>query len=146
MNKLFRRMFPSKEMRAYIKMHRRHRKELIKHAKEIGEWDWCWLHESVMMQIRHMYEYYTENNNVWQTEESRDKIIAQLKHVLDLNDEIDHVGNEDLGSKSVITDTGIECTVPDDFRERYMARENKIQNLYEELYHSIGRDIRWWWD
>ena len=87
MKKLFRRLFPNKEMRAYRKMHRRHRKELIKHAKETGEWDWYWLHGSILMQIRHMHEYYSAGNNVWQTDETRLPIIEQLKRVLDLDDE-----------------------------------------------------------
>ena len=34
MKKLFRKLFPSKEMRAYNKMRRRQRKQLIEHAKK----------------------------------------------------------------------------------------------------------------
>ena len=87
MKKIFRKLFPSKEMRAYNKMYRRHRKELVKHAKETREWDYCWLYDGTIMQIRHMYEYYTASNNVWQSDESLNEIIEQLKHVLDLSDE-----------------------------------------------------------
>ena len=64
MKKLFRKFFPNKEQRAFNKMHRRHRKELVKHAKKTCEWDWGWLHDSVIMQIRHIHEYYSEGNNV----------------------------------------------------------------------------------
>ena len=59
MNKLFRRLFPSKELREFRKMHRRHRKELVALAKDTYEFDWGWLHDSILMQIRHMYEYYS---------------------------------------------------------------------------------------
>lgn len=126
MNRFFRRLFPDKERRAYNRMYRRHRKELVKHAKKTGEWDWCWLHESVIMQIRHMYEYYSEGNNVWQVDESRLQIVEQLKHVLDLDAEIDRVSN--------------------DLSEDFKKREEREQGLYEELYSSIGENIRWWWD
>ena len=126
MNRFFRRLFPDKERRAYNRMYRRHRKELVKHAKKTGEWDWCWLHNSVIMQIRHMYEYYSEGNNVWQVDESRLQIVEQLKHVLDLDAEIDMVSN--------------------DLSEDFKKREEREQGLYEELYSSIGKNIRWWWD
>lgn len=126
MNRFFRRLFPDKERRAYNRMYRRHRKELVKHAKKTGEWDWCWLHQSVIMQIRHMYEYYSEGNNVWQVDESRLQIVEQLKHVLDLDAEIDRVSN--------------------DLIEDFKKREEREQGLYEELYSSIGKNIRWWWD
>ena len=146
MNKIFRKLFPSKEMRAYLKMYRRHRKELIKHAKETGEWDWYWLHESVIMQIRHMYEYYTEGNNIWQADEKRFMVIEQLKHILDLNAEIDQMEFDDNGVEYV-HENGV-CTVifPDDFHERCEKHEEKEQLLYEELYSLIGKYLRWWWD
>lgn len=127
MKKLFRRLFPSKEMRAYRKMRKRQRKELLKLAKETGVWDWSWLHEMIIMQIRHMHEYYTENNNVWQTDETRLPIIEQLKHVLDLDAEIDNMNKD-------------SCVVD------YNEWAKKEQNLYEELYSSIGKNLRWWWD
>jgi hypothetical protein len=127
MKKLFRRLFPSKEMRAYRKMRKRQRKELLKLAKETGVWDWSWLHDMVIMQVRHMYEYYTENNNVWQSDETRLPIIEQLKHVLDLNSEIDNL-SEDIG----IID--------------YKEFDKKERELYEELYSYIGKYLQWWWD
>ena len=126
MKKLFRRLFPSKEMRAYRKMHRKHRKELVKNAKETRDWDYCWLYDSTIMQIRHMYEYYTAGNNVCQSEESLNTILEQLKHVLDLNDEMEHL----WGGKYL------------DFEGR-LKRE---QELYEEIYSYIGSHLQWWWD
>ena len=128
MKKLFRKLFPNKEMRAYCKMHRRHRRELIKHAKATYEWGWDWLHDSVIMQIRHMYEYYIADNNVCQTDDRRFMIIEQLKRVLDLNEAIDQIQYDDH------------------WWERAEELENREQKLYEELYSSIGRDLRWWWD
>ena len=125
MKKFLRRLFPSPEMRAFHKMRRRHRKELLALAKETGEWDYGWLHEMVMVQIRHMHEYYSAGNNVWQSDETRQPIIEELKYILDLDDKLDRTYDED-------TD--------------YVTVEKKRQKLYEELYTSIGKNLRNWWD
>lgn len=124
MKNLWRRIFPSKEMRRYRKMHSRHHKELVKLAKETAEYDWCWLHEMVVMQVKHMHEYYSAGDNVYQVDESRLEIIEQLQHVLDLNAEIDYLDNNVWTLESV----------------------DKINELYEELYGSIGKNIQCWWD
>ena len=146
MKKLFRRLFPDKEMRAFRKMHRRHRKELVKHAKETGEWDWFWLHESIIMQIRHMYEYYSEGNNVWQADESRLKIVEQLKRVLDAEAEIDRMQDDKNGVEFVCEGDKVRAVYPDDYTERVQKWEERQQGLYEEIYGIIGKYMRWWWD
>lgn len=146
MKKLFRRLFPNKEQRVFNKMHRRHRKELVKHAKQTREWDWGWLYDSVIMQIRHMHEYYTAGNNVWQDDERRFTLIEQLKHILDLNEEINWMEDYDLGCEYVHKDGVVTAIIPDDFRERVEKHEKRTQELYEELYNSIGKNLRWWWD
>lgn len=128
MKKLFRKLFPSKEMRAYRKMYRRHRRELIKHAKETREWDWGWLHDSVIMQIRHMHEYYTERNNVFQSDESLVSLINSLKYVLNLNDEIDHLWDDYTSDEFCI------------------EKINEEMALYKEIYMHISNNLLTWWD
>lgn len=146
MKKLFKRLFPSKEMRAYRKMYRRHRKELVKHAKETREWDWFWLHDSIIMQIRHMHEYYTERNNVWQDDETRLPIIEQLKHILDLEEEIARMQDEDFGVEYIHKNGVCTAVYPDDYKERMQKWSDREQELYHEIYNSIGKNLRWWWD
>lgn len=121
-----RRLFPSKQVRAYRKMHRRHRRELVKLAKEVREWDYGWLDELVRTKVRHMYEYFSEGNNVWQTDDTRLPIVEQLRHVLDLYDELDNLWDG----------------IPNDIVDIY-SREDE---LYEEIYSYIGCHIREWWD
>lgn len=147
MNKLFRKIFPDKEYREFRKMHRRHRKELVKLAKETGEWDWSWLHEMVIMQIKHMHEYYSNGNNVWQTDETRLPIIKELKYVLDLQDELERLEDDHCGLELVYEgDRLVGHTVPDDFLEKYNKKEAREQELYEEIYSSIGKNLQGWWD
>ena len=128
MKKLFKRLFPSKEMRAYRKMYHRHRKELVQLAKQDRDFDWGWLYEFTIMKIKHMYEYFSEGNNVCQSEESLNEILSQLKHVLNLNEELDSLWNTDGDTKG------------------YLEKQKREQELYEEIYSYIGKYIQWWWD
>ena len=146
MNKLFKKLFPNKEMRAYRKMYRRHRKELIKHAKETREWDWGWLHDSIIMQIRHMHEYYSDGNNVWQDDETKLSIIEQLKYILDLEAEIDRMQDDNYGVEYVHDGDKRTAIYPDDYKERVEQWTKKEQELYEDIYNSIGKNLRLWWD
>lgn len=125
MKKLFRRLFPSKEMRAYRKMVKRHRKELIKFDKESADWDHCYLHEYVVMKLKHMYEYYSSGNNVWlwQTDETGNIVRETLKHAIDLADAIENCWDDDI--------------------KNGWDRETE---LYKEFYSYIGEYIQWWWD
>lgn len=144
MKKLFIKLFPSKEMRAYRKMCRRHRKELVRHAKETREWDWGWLHDSVIMQIRHMYEYYTARNNVWQSDESLISLINSLKYVLDLNDKIDHLWDDHTSGHVVNEDGSISATR--ESAESFIKKSNEEMELYKGIYMHISDNLMTWWD
>ena len=122
-------MKKSKEIREYRKMHRKHRKELIKLTKETREWDFGWLHYMVIMQIRHMYEYYSAGNNVYQSEETLNKVLESLKHTLDLQDELDTLWDKER-----------------DDLTNYEDLNKRESELYAEIYTYIGQNIQWWWD
>ena len=119
-----------KEKRAYRKMRRRHKKELIKLVKADRPWDTCYLHNLVITKIKHMYEYYSAGNNVWQTDETRIPICVQLNHILQLQDELDHLYDRD-GKFSVEEVTNI------------WERESE---LYKSIYTFIGEHMEEWWD
>ena len=123
MHRLFNRLFPSKDMRAYRKEHRKRRKELVKLAKNTYAFDYGYFHRMVIMQIIHILEYYSDGHNVLQTDETRLCIVKQLQHILDIESEI-NILEEDSSSEA----------------------ENKISELYVELYKSIGENLRNWWD
>lgn len=144
MKKLFRKIFPSREMRAYRKMYRRHRRELIKLSKKDRDWDYGWLDEFVLTKIKHMYEYFSERNNVWQSDEPLNEILEQLKHVLDLYEEMDGLW-DNYESNRIENEDG-SVTVTDDGAKKYLAIKNREQALFEEIYSYIGRFIQYWWD
>ena len=148
MNKLFNKLFPSKEMREYRKMRRRHRKELVKLAKEVRPFDWSWLHDMTLLQIQQMFEYYVDGNNVWQIDESRFEIIGQLKEVLDTQEEIERNYKDDCGLEFVYDEDGeIEKIIqPDDYSERVTSNYDAEIYLYEKFYTLIGKNILGWWD
>jgi hypothetical protein len=138
----------SKEMREYKKMYRRHRKKMIKLAKEDRDWDWIYLHNLVIAKIQHMYEYYTSRNNVWQTDETLVPIIESLKHVLDLQDELDNLFEKEIdGIKH--ERVSANTTVVEYSEQALESLENlyrREQELYEEIYNYIGKNMRGWWD
>ena len=125
LRRLWKRLFPSKEMRAYRKMYRGHKREMIKLAKQVREWDYGWIDELVRTQIKHMYEYFSEGNNVWQTDETRLPIVEQLKHTLDLYDELDNLWVSD---------------------KDYATSLTREWELYQEIYGYVGAHLKEWWD
>ena len=133
-----------KSMRAYNKMYRRHRKELISLAKKDRDFDYGWLDEFVRTKIRHMYEYFSGRNNVCQSDESLNEILEQLKHVLDLYEEMD--GLWDNYESNLIKNADGSVTVTDDGTKKYKYIRTREQELYEEIYSYIGRFIQYWWD
>ena len=72
-----------------------------------------------------MLEYYSAGNNVWQTDDTRLLIIEQLKHILELQEELD----------------GLYDSV-DDIQDIW-KREDE---LYKEIYTYIGSCVQSWWD
>ena len=123
MIKLFKRIRNQfdKEMRAYYKMKRRHRKALIKLAKEDRDFDWEYMHILLITKIRHMYEYFSSGNNVWQTDETLLPIIEELKHVLDLQEEMD----KEVDGRFYI---------------------EKRTEQYKAMYEYVASKMLGWWD
>ena len=121
-----------KEKRAYIKMYKKHRKEMIRLAKEDRDFDWSYLHELVITKIKHMYEYYSAGNNVMQTDETRIPICVSLNHILQLQAEIDHL-YEGVDVSNLILDESL-------------ALMKKESELYKSIYKFIGEHIEEWWD
>lgn len=147
--KLFRKIrnLFNKEVRAYDKMHRKHRKELIKLAKEDAEWDWCFLHDLVLTKIRHMYEYYKAGNNVWQTDETLLPTINELEHVLDLQYELEHLhDNVPAPEMTKNEDKSLTFTWSDEAKTLSDAAYKREDEIYTEIYTYIGEHLRGWWD
>lgn len=137
----------NKETRAYLKMHRKHRKELIKLAKEDTEWDWEFLHDLVITKVRHMHEYYKAGNNVWQTDETLLPTIDELKHVLDLQDELEHLFDNKLRPEMTKNENGsLTFTWTDEAKAQSDSLYIREDEIYKEIYTYIGEHLRGWWD
>ena len=139
----------SKEMREYNKMHRKHCKELVRLAKNDFEWDWKYLHEIVITKIRHMYEYYYAGNNVCQSEESIGDVLETLRHVLDLQSELDSLWEEKHQAKSTRTEVaeGIyKVSTSDDEINQVKSLYEREEEIYKEMYAYIGEKMLLWWD
>lgn len=124
-----------KSIRAYREMYKRHRKEMIKLAKEDRDFDWAYLHDFVLTKIEHMYEYYSAGNNIFQTEETLKPILESLKHVINLQNELD-----DIWSTNTQNEDGFDAM---DKLDVLFKRQDEI---YKEMYAYIGQHLREWWD
>lgn len=137
----------SKEMREYKKMYRKHRNKMIELAKEDRDWDWEFLHNIVITKIRHMYEYFSAGNCVMECERTP-AIISELKHVLDLQEELDKlfemkvegIKYERVSANKTVVEYSEEAL--NKLEDRY----KREQELYEEIYSYIGKNMRGWWD
>jgi len=115
-----------KECIAYLRMHKRHRKALIKSAKTYADFDFGYLHEDIVLRLRHMLEFYVAGNNVWQSRESHEEIIQTLHHALEIADRIENLWQED--------------------EHIYVSNPTLEEDLYKEFYSYIGEHITEWWD
>ncbi len=139
----------SKEMREYRKMHRQHRKELIQLAKNDFEWDWEYLHNIVITKIRHMYEYYSAGNNICQSEESLNRVLYTLKHVLDLQDELDTLweeNNQCEATRETINEYTHVVRISDEDAQKIREKHEREAEIYQEIYTHIGQNLLFWWD
>ena len=125
-------MFKKNESyKRFLKMHKRHRKEQVKRAKNFHEWMWWDLHDDIIQRIEHMLEYYKAGDNVWQCEESRIKIILDLEEILNINKQIiDIEQSQDLAQTM----------------EDYQKEQSDINKLYLKMYKKIGQRIQHWFD
>lgn len=134
-------------MKEYKKMYKKHQKELIKLAKESEDWDWYYLHNLVMTKIRHMYEYYSAGNNVWQSDETLLPTIDELKHVLDLQYELEHLfDNISRPEMTKNEDNSLTFTWTDEAKSLSDAAYEREDEIYKEIYTYIGEHLREWWD
>lgn len=137
----------SKEMREYKKMHHKHQKELIQMAKDDYEWDWGFLHDLVITKIRHMYEYYSAGNNVCQSEESLQRTLDTLKHVLDLQNELDTLWDDQCeATREEIDDYIVQLTMSDEDVQKNNEKRERELEIYKEMYAYIGQWMPYWWD
>ena len=64
--------------RAYKRMRKRHRKQLIKLVKVDRPWDYEYIFILLEAKLRQMVDYFSQDYNILQTEESRNKILTGL--------------------------------------------------------------------
>lgn len=122
LKKFFKQLY-DKDYRQYLKLHRRHKKELIKLAKKSEDWDYGFLHDYIVTQLKHYLEYYESGWNVWQTDESRNSLIESLRKAVELAEQIENVYDSDS-----------------------INIWKEEARLYKEFYSYIGENIQRWWD
>lgn len=100
----------------YNKMRRKHRKELIKLAKEDQDFDYEYLHSLVVVKLKNMYEFYSQGHAEFLVESDLNQILETLEHAINIADKIDMV-----------------------------PEPTRVKELYQEFYEYIGKNIMLWW-
>ena len=100
----------------YNKMRRKHRKELIKLAKEDQDFDYEYLHNLVVVKLKNMYEFYSQGHAEFLAESDLNQILETLEHAINIADKIDMV-----------------------------PEPTRVKELYQEFYEYIGQNIMLWW-
>ena len=144
MNALFKKILPAKEDLEDVRMCRRHTRELLKLVKQNQDFSSYYLDEFVHMKIKHMYEYFSTSNDIWQTEENRVQIVEQLQHVLDLWKEMESLW-EDY-NKNIIRNEDGTIAKNKSNAMRYLEVLAREGELYKEIYSYIGEWIQFWED
>jgi hypothetical protein len=94
-----------------------------------------------------MYEYYKAGNNVFQADETLLPTIDELKHVLDLQYELEHLHDDIPPAEMIKNDDGSLTFIRDDeSAERMTAAYKRETEIYEEMYAFIGKNLQKWWD
>lgn len=144
MKKLLQKMLPAKDDVAAVRMQHRHRRELVKMSRQSYDFSSAYLDEFVHVKIKHMHEYFSTCNDIWQTEETRQQILEQLQHVLDLWKEIDTVW-ENYGN-SIIRNEDNSIAKNKRNAVLYLEALTREGELYKEIYSYIGEWIQFWED
>lgn len=100
----------------YNKIRRKHRRELVKLAKEDQDFDYEYLHDLVVVKLKHMYEFYSRGCARFSSERDLNQILETLEHAINISDKIDNV-----------------------------YEPMRIRQLYQEFYEYIGQNILLWW-
>ena len=94
-----------------------------------------------------MYEYYKAGNNVWQSDENLLSTIDQLKHVLDLQEELDNVFKDVPSPEMKVNENkSLTFTWSDEAKRLSDEAYKRHDELYEEIYSYIGKHLQEWWD
>lgn len=144
---LFYRLF-DRDYRDYRKQTRVFRRKLRKSVRKANLFDYDELHHMVEIWVNSMYEYYKRGANVWQSDEGKQAIVAELAEVKAMFDEIHQLYNDWwIKFETGETESGEErLKLSDENKAVIEAKWNREHELYHLIYAKIGEYIEGWWD
>lgn len=132
--------------RIYKKFLRKHKKELTKLNREASTqpWDWEFGLNYFVGFLKFMQDYYNQDYNIWQSEESLKEVQDTLKSTLDAyTDWINYTTPESEKNIYTSEDGGRVVEIPkkviDEYNKEYIRRRDKFFKL-------LGKNIEKWWD
>lgn len=141
-------------MRRYKKLVRKHRRKLIKLAKETSPWDYGFGLDYFILFLEFMRDYYEIGVNVddfWEGDGDRIKTIQKALDEYDkylvkydkFNSTLIKDGTVELAGK---TFTGITTLKVEYDEEDYREYELKKEKHWKKFWSLVSKHIRSWWD
>lgn len=136
MKKLFQKFSILKKELAYLKMQQRQKRELRQLIKyTFYDFSPIYFNELVFIKIKHIYEYFSLNYNIWYSEEVKAKLLEQLQHILNLIKQVDDLWAS--YKQNEVEDNYVNA-------KKYLNLLSKEGELYKEIYISIGKLVQFW--
>lgn len=142
----------SKEYKRFLKAEKRYKKALIKYIKkEENSFDSYQIPVILMMMLKRRLEYYTQGDNVWQSEDSQKLVIQSLekavslgKYAMDENnfrfeDEKEYLKKKEHGPLK------FQDYPYHTLEEKYEMLE-KERTAYKQWFVYIAEHLNEWWD
>lgn len=142
----------SKEFKRFWKAEKKYKKALIKYIKkEESSYDSYQFPAIIMMMLKRRLEYYTQGDNVWQSEDSQKLVIKSLEKAVSLgeyalDDYNFYYEDEKEYFKRMDHDHLDIKDYPHHTIEEKVAMFKKERQAYSDWFSYIGEHFDEWWD
>ena len=124
-------------------------RNIVAAAKKCRQFDYGFMIDMLILQLREMLKFYTDGKGVVQADESRDEIKAQLTKALQLYEEAaDFENDEFIRLDDFCAGKGLMWTdIPAAEREAFQkADAQAMQAKYDAFFLYFSHHFRDWWD
>lgn len=140
-------------LKLYKKEERAYKRELKKLVKAEAPYEWSCMIDIIELMLKRRLEYFSLGHNIWQVEDSCNKIITELRECFKL---LQNARNgfdtftEDMEPYRTEENGKITYSIPDEkheeFKAKWIQQEKDQQKAYEKAFKYFANHMRNWWD
>lgn len=142
----------SKEYKRFLKAEKKYKKALIKYIKkEEHSYDSYQFPAIIMMMLKRRLEYYTQGDNVWQSEDSQKLVIKSLEKAISLGEyalddyNFYYEDDKEYFKKKTYESLDFKDYPHHTIEEKYEMLE-KERTAYKQWFVYIAEHLNEWWD